>query len=600
MSEPKNPLDDYEGYSIKHLLVAFEFTESACKTKVPSMVGKVGDALPKSYCGKNVILINELEDPLYSVNKLDWTFSYFSPISTTTTALTGTLQVSSQVAGEFVMLLAKAAATFEMSVTHLTYWLRTAFVCRKRDGTDDILFMKPLIFHTNDLTYKLGSRKTHLFDMNFMATYNTFGQLPCFSGIHQMTITHKDGALHKEIPKPEAPNAEILTRVAEDALKAEARLKRMEKSKPMKTLQEVLDAFELELKEQRFAHKRQLQEWLDRVRTPGYVKKIEEVVQKKGDELPIDYILGLSGNLQFDIDNRNMPWEQPEQAQDKNGIRSLNIPPGKNIVTAIDFIMKLSKQAGMLAPEATWKTSLTICRRCGGKYDVFVVVNQAEVAKNSSGTDTGPGKSVVDKVLEFTINKPGAEDVDQTFIEIYTTSDIDYGILEDIVQEDEAEVVYGNREQITFERIPQKKYFKSLFSGVRGLSDPKNYGLEHASEAAKIDYSLSPYKMPQTTDSVMEIHGNPNLYSDLCRNPWKVKNRDPDNPALYKFPETYPIYMKVNVYIAPAGSTLGKYDDNASPKFYHEKHYHAHKITNSFFGSKFVQVLHLARIDDFT
>ncbi len=600
MSKPKNPLDEYEGYSIKHLLVAFEFTESACKTKVPSLVGNVGNALPKSYCGKTVILINELEDSTYTVNKLDWTFSYYSPIATSTTALTGTLQVSSQIAGEFAMLLAKAAATFQMSITHLTYWLRTAFVCRRRDGSDEVLFMKPLIFHTNDLTYKLGSKKTHLFNMNFMATYNTFGQLPCFSGIHQMTITHKDGALHKEIPKPEAPNGEILTRAAEDALKAEPRIKRLEKSKPMKTIKEVLEGFELELKEQRFAHKRQLQEWLDLVRTPGYVKKIDEVVQKKGDELPLDYIIGLSGNIQFDIDNRNMPWEQPEQTQDKPGIRSLNIPSGKNIATAIDFIMKLSKQAGVLAPEATWKTSLTICRRCGGKYDVFVVINQAEVAKNSLGSDTGPGKSVVSEVLKFDINAPGVEDVDQTFIEIYTASDIDYGILEDIVQEDEAEVVYGNREQMTYERIPQKKYFKSLFSGVRGMSYPINYGLEHASEAAKIDYSLSPYKMPQTTDSVMEINGNPDLYSDLCRNPWKVKNRDEDNPALYKFPETYPIYMKVNIYIAPAGSKLGQIDDEASPKFYHENHYHVHKITNSIFGSKFTQVLHMARIDDFT
>lgn len=600
MSNPKNPLDFYQGYIVKHLLVAFEFTESACKTKVPTLVGKSGEALPNSHCGKNVIICNEFEDNTYTINNLDWSFSYFSPLSPTTTALTGTLDINAQTPGEFIMFMANIAQTFEMSITHLTFWLRTAFICRRQDGSDEILFSKPLIFHVNDLTYKLGTKRTHLFTLNFMATYNTFGQLPCFSGIHQMTITHKDGALHKEIPKPDAPNAEILTRAAEDALKAEARTKRIEKSKPMKTLQDVLDAFELELKEQRFAHKRQLQEWLDLVRTPGYVKKIEEVVQKKGDELPLDYLLGLSGNLQFEVDNRNMPWEQPEQAQDKPGIRSITIPSGKNIVTAVDFIMKLSKQVGILAPEATWKTTLTICRRCGGKYDVFVVINQAEVAKNSMGTDTGPGKSVVDKVLEFTINKEGVEDIDETYLNIYTTSDIDYGILEDIVEEDESEVVYGNREQITFERIPQKKYFKSLFSGVRGLSNPKNYGLEHATQAAKIDYSLTPFKVLQTTESTMEINGNIHLYSDLCRNPWKVKNRDPDHPALYKFPETYPIYMKVNIFINPAGTKIGKYDDSVSNEFYHKKHYHVHKITNSISGSKFKQILHLARIDDFT
>lgn len=600
MSDPKNPLDYYVGYSIKHLLVAFEFTESACKTRVPTFVGKSGEALPVSHCGKNVIIVNENVDTKYSIPNLAWTFSYFSPLSTTTTAMVGNLQISSQLAGEFPMFMANIAETFQMSISHLTFWLRSTFICRRQDGQEELLLAKPLIFHANDLIYQLGNTHTHIYNINFMATYNTFGQLPCFSGIHQMTVTHKDGALHKEIPKPEAPNAEILTRAAEDALKAEARTKRLEKSKPMKTLQDVLDSFQLELKEQRFAHKRQLQEWLDLVRTPGYVKKIEEVVQKKGDELPLDYLLGLSGNLQFEVDNRNMPWEQPEQAQDKPGIRSFNIPPGKNIVTAVDFIMKLSKQVGILAPEATWKTTLTICRRCGGKYDVFVVINQAEVAKNSMGADTGPGKSAVDKALVFTINEAGTEDTDQTFLDVYANSDIDYGILEDIVEEDESEVVYGNREQITYERIPQKKYFKSLFSGVRGLSDPKNYGLEHATEAAKIDYSLSRFKILQTTDSVMEINGNLHLYSDLCRNPWKVKNRDPDHPALYKFPETYPIYMKVRIRIDPVGTNIGQEQDPASPEFYHTKHYHTHKITSVIDGSSFKQILHLARTDDFT
>ena len=172
MSEPQNPLDFYEGYSIKHLLVAFEYTESACKTKVDGLVGKVGQALPNTYCGKTVILVNELEDPTYFVNRLDWTFSYFSPIATSTTALTGTIQISSQISGEFIMLLATAASTFQMSISHLTYWLRTAFVCRRRDGTDDILLTKPLIFHANDLTYALGSTKTHIFNINFTLYIN--------------------------------------------------------------------------------------------------------------------------------------------------------------------------------------------------------------------------------------------------------------------------------------------------------------------------------------------------------------------------------------------------------------------------------------------
>jgi hypothetical protein len=606
MSNPANPLDIFETYSIKHLLVAFKFTESACKTVVPSIVKKLpGQQLEKSYCGPAYVVVNEFEDKKFFIKSMKNTFSYYSPINVSTTSMFGTLDIASQYNYEFPELLKQLTEKLDMSISHMTFWLRTAFVATNPNGEYDIIFIKPLIFHTMNNSYFESKIGGHAFSLNFMATYNTFGQLSNFSGIHQMTITHKDGALHKEIPKPEKPNCEILTRKAEDAMKAEARNKRLEKSKPMKTVYDVLKAFELELKEQRFAHKRQLQEWLSQVRN-DYVKKIEEPKPKKGDELPLDYILEPGDAVISEIDNRNMPWEQPEQSQDKPGIRSITIPPGMNIVSAIDYLLKYSKERGIQSANlSTWKTNLCIVRRCGGKYDVFINVNGAEIPRNmSSGMDTGPGKGVVNKPLELKLDYPGTKeyDIDITHLFINSDSQIDYGVMEDLVKEDEAEVVYGNREQITLERIPSLPYFKSMFSGVRGMASPKNYGLEHGDAATQLDYSLLfPFRY-QTSSNIIKIRGNPELYSDLCRNPWKVKNNDPHNPNLYKFPERYPIYMIIKTDSEKEGRQLGKDEDQsllAPQGFYHKKHMHAQAITTVIEGTNFYQIIDLRRTDEF-
>lgn len=604
MSQPTNILDTYESYAVKHQLVAFEFTEAACKTKVRTYnIGKVGTQIPKCYCGKAYIIVNELEDPTYFVNRLEWTFSYYSPIEQSSTALLGDLQITAQIGYEFPIFLANIAEKLQLSITHITFWLRTAFVCRRKDGGDDYIYAKPLIFHASDFSYLIANDKAHIYSLQFMGTYNTFGQLPNFSAIHQMTITHKDGALHKEIPKPEAPTCAIMTRAAEDAAKSSAREQRLEKSKPMKTLRDVFEAFELELKEQRFAHKRQLQEWLTNVRD-GYVKKIEEPVQKKGDELPLDFLVGFASTIEGGVNNRNIPWEQPEQGQDKPGIRSITIPPGLNIISAIDYLMKLSKQSGIMSADGgTWKTNICIVRRCGGKYDVFIQTNGAEIPKNQNdGKDTGPGKSAVGEALTFMFNMEGTKfgDQDITHLHVHNISDINFAIMEEQVEEPEAQYNYGSREQMTLERIPQKKYFKSQFSGIRSLSSPKNYGLESAEDAAKVDFSFYNRNRIQTSLNSVKIRGNLELYSDLCRNPWKVKNRDPENPHLYKFPETYPIYMRIFVRIPVDGAVLGQIDvENLDNFYYHMKYMHALNITNVIEGSNFYQLIDLARTDDF-
>lgn len=602
MSKPENIFDQYETLSAKHLLVAFKFTEAACKTKVPTIgIGKPGTLLPKTYCGKAIVVVNEMVDPTYFINHLSWTFSYYSPIEVSSTALLGNVQVASKINYQFPIFMAKVADDLDLSITHITWWLRTCFIGSRPDGGVDYHFAKPLIFHAADNFYNIANRASHTYGMNFMGTYNTYGQLTNFSGIHQLTITHKDGALHKEIPKPEAPNCEILPRAAEDAAKAEARTKRLEKSKPMKTMRDIFEALELELKEQRFAHKRQLQEWLTNVRD-DYVKKIEEPVQKKGEELPLDYLIAVGDAADGPVDNRNMPWEQPEQGQDKPGIRSITLPPGLNIISAVDYLMKYSKKMGnQSADGGTWKTNLCIVRRCGGKYDCFININGAEIAKNGSDSDTGPGKSAVSKPLEFKFSYAGTaeNDMDITNLHVSSYSDIDWAVMEEQVEEDEAEVNYGSREQMTFERIPQKKYFRSQYSGIRGLSSPKNYGLESAEDAAKIDMSFHMAKRAQTSRNMMKIRGNFELYSDLCRNPWKVKNSDPDLPLLYKFPERYPIYMKVKIKVNAEGGLLGQTDSEVEEEYYHTNHYHATAITNVIQGSQFYQLINLARIDDF-
>ena len=50
MSNPKNIFDQYETLNTKHLLLAWKYTQDACKTKVPTMgIGGPGSQLPKTH-----------------------------------------------------------------------------------------------------------------------------------------------------------------------------------------------------------------------------------------------------------------------------------------------------------------------------------------------------------------------------------------------------------------------------------------------------------------------------------------------------------------------------------------------------------------------
>lgn len=609
MSNPRNPLDKYTTYQIKHILIGFQHTIAACNYALSdgkAFCGKAGEGLKDNVsCGTAFVIINEFEDPSHLINRLEWSFDYYSPVANTSTFTMGQLQITDRSGGFFPDSLRKIAQKLGVAETHIAMLLRT-FIIGKVGTEDNIITevvpMKSLIFNMVNLTNSFSMGVPNFYTMTFMATYNTFGQLPIFSALHQTTITHKDGGLHKEIPKPEGASCSIVPRGQEDAAKTELRKRRLDKSKPMRTLKDVLEGLKEELQEQKFEHKRQLQEWMDRVRD-DWIKKIEKPKQKKKDgELPLKYDLKLDDAYKsYQINNRNLPNEQPEQSQDKTGIRSLTLPPGMNIISAVEHIFKYAKKVGEDVKDGkSFKTNLSVVRECDGKYKITLGIKRYKLAKNETGgKDTGPGESAVNP-LDFKFQRGGISDVDVQNINSTLNSHIEYDVLEKQIDSIEAQVVLGDREQTTYERIPTKKFVESLFSGVRTLASPKDFGMQDGSLAAMINVSLNDHVNSQTSQFNVTINGNPDLYSDLARNPLKVSNDDPDNPILYKYPEFYPMYTKLIINIKDTAH-LGQNTPATEPdRYYHTYYYHISRVTSIIEGSQFTQVLKLQRTDDKT
>lgn len=449
----------------------------------------------------------------------------------------------------------------------------------------------------------LSGQSMNAYSINAMACFNTIGQLPTFADIHQMTITHKDGNLHKEIPKPLAPTCGIMSRAAEDAAKISARKTRLDKSKPMKTLNDVFDAFKMELDEQKYEHKRQVQEWASKIKD-SWIKKIDPPKAKKAKtpSLPIDYKIKLNGEYKgYPVDNRNMPNEQPEQDQTKPGIRSLTVRAGTTITKCIENLMKLSKKTGQdVTSGFSFKNNTSVYRKCDGNYEVTTLIEKYKIPRNETdGVDTGPGEGAVNP-LEFEFQKFGTSDSDILSVRMAVGTDVNFGVLETQVVDPEAETVLGGREQFTFERIPQKEFFKTAFSGVRTLTNVSDFGVQNPGMTANVDFSLSDYVNSQTSILTVIIKGNSDLLSDLNRNPQKAANNSSDGPVLYAFPEYYPMYVKLKIYIKDE-SALGQDVPNGEPLFYyHTYYYHLAKVTSVIQGSNFVQELKLQRTDDVT
>lgn len=604
MSKPENPLNNFNSTSIKHILVAFKYTEDAEAAQLNPSMGNPGTTFIGKGCkGPGVVIVNEFTDSDFNIYSASWKFNSFGPITQTAPSCLGMIEITDRTGLHFVdFMKTKVIPTLDVSEGHMVFSLRTFFIGESINvGSNDVIVGNPFIFNVVTFLNDLSPDSGRFYTMGIVGSSTTLGQLNQYSKLYQMTITHSDGNLHKEIPIPDVATCGMKSRKEEDALQRKARKNRIDKSKPMRSLKEVFAAFEAELNQQKFPNSAQLQSWLQKINA-NYSVKIIPPTQKKKGEIPVDYFIHLdSAYHEYEIDNRNLPFEQPEQDQNKKGIRSIPVQVGMDIPTMIEKLMKLSQQVGLDAEFATpyvFKTVISAIKSTNGRYQIHVVIKKIRVPKNSSVVNSGPGESAVTVPLEFVFQDPEYKDKDIVSITAKVISEIGLRVLEEQTNDASGLMVYGDREQITAERLPNVDYFKAQYSGLRSMVNPKeNYGLESGVNAAKIDNVINA-DLIQGTSYTISIQGNPHLLSDLNRPPSQVANGIVGNPQLYKLPELDPMYVKLSIFLKPHAALGVQENENVSNKFYYNSYYHVASVTNKFEQGSFMQDLVLLRTDE--
>lgn len=166
----------------------------------------------------------------------------------------------------FAQRLRKYCETLGMALGHITFAWKTFYIGTLANGETEVVTANPMIFHITDFVQSLSADIGRAYIMSFVSSYNTFGQLPQFFKMFQTTLTHADGNVDKEVPASDNASTGLVSRQQEDAVKNAARKRRLDKSKPMKTLQDVFNSMQTEMTEQGYPHKTQVQDWQASVR----------------------------------------------------------------------------------------------------------------------------------------------------------------------------------------------------------------------------------------------------------------------------------------------------------------------------------------------
>jgi hypothetical protein len=614
MSVPLNPLDGGNSSSHRHILIAFEHAEDAFKigTFDPG-AAIVGDKLQgDKIIGRNVVVVNELLDRRFSISEAMWDFNYTPAIGVSTSSSVGRIVVSDRRSAysflDFLRDSVLSKFALGTSLSHVTFVLKTIFTASTHENNlEDIIAPEPFFFNIDSIE-SVGTKvsqtpSNHI--LNAIGVSNSLGCLPAFSSLNQFSITHKDGNISANIPSGGSGGG-ITTRGSENGSNSGSRKSRLDLSKPMATLKDLFDGFEADLNQQRYAHKGQLQRWIREIRSDGNIDKIRVAPkQNKGpdaDSLPITFSVDLDSEYEeYSVDNRNMPFEQPDVIQEKKGIRVYPISAGTSIITAVEQLMLLSKAVGQDAVNPTPKTFKTTVTaiRTKKEYKINIKIRKYILPENTRGKNTGPGKAR--NALEFNMND--ARDKNSDIISM--RSNINYRSGDTMLEQQNegstgAGIVFADREQATSERIPELDFYNTLYSGVRNLTGPRTIdGLESAQRAGDIYNLLDISTYSQTTDCELIIRGNPHLLSDLNRNPADVVKDMHLTYNYYPLPENDPMYVKLTIF-----EQKFSLDSEATTplKFYFDDYYHLSRVVHIFGNNNgvrnFRQYLALQRTDD--
>lgn len=605
-----NPLSKFQTYQIKHVVIGFRYSEDACTYEIGSDVGKCGSVVEGPACkGPGIVVINEMKDSSFVLYDATTYWDFFSETNATTGSYYGYMHVKDRAGMLFAQRLREYCERLGMALGHITFVWKTFFIGSTVGGYREVVTANPLVFHITDFTQSLSPELSRAYIFNFVASYNTFGQLPQFTKMYQTTLTHADGNVQKEVPTPGVADGRLQSRAKENQANATARKTRMDKSKPMKTIQDAFNAMQVEMTEQGYPNKRQVQEWQGVIRD-DYTKKINPPQQYLPD-LPIKYTIKLDSYYSsYKIDNRNLPFEQPEQDQRLEGIRAIPFQMGTNMSNAIDQIMSMSK---LVARDYTadtpkgYRSTTTVLRGCGGQYNVTTNITPYTIPRNvTGGPDTGPGEGLIQGPLAYTYQDAKKEDRDVISINYHSNvSPVPKNLEQATEGENDSDigVVYGNREPIGVQRMPREgtDFFTSGFSGNRSLIGVYDTnGLESSESATIIKTHQTPSMVKQTTSYRIKLVGNPYLLNDINRNPMDVAENTNTRWTyiLYDKPESIPMYMKLTVYLRSTQNLSQPSDETLPQTYFYSGYLHIAKIVTNFKENTFIQTVEALRTED--
>jgi len=621
MSTPQNPLSEAGTSSHSHILIAFKNGDDAfAATQISPISAIVGQPLPN--IPDSSVVLNELLDNDYTIPEAMWDFNFIPDIGVSTSASVGKIVIYERVA-PYAFLDYLRSTVYDrfnedisdpISLSQVTFMLKTIFSLNSDEDDETITTInpEPFYFTLDSIESVTGNEEItpsrHIFNVSGIA--NSTGLLRSFSSIFQVSVTHKDGNIHEQLPVADGSDGGLKTRTEENLSNSAKRKARLDLSKPMINLKDIFDGLESDLNQQKYVHQGQLQRWIRELRSEPNTDKIvispSQTKLPTPEELPIDFTVDLDPIYSsYLVDNRNMPFEQPDVVQSNAGIRVFPVKTGIDIFDLVERLMLLSQSVGEDAEgrvKRTFKTTITAIKRRTKRYEINIKIRQYILPNNTNDdNNTGPGEAIAP--LEFVVNDPNDKDIDVMAFRSNISYRVGDTMLERQIQDNiGAGVVYADREQATGERRPDLSFFESMYSGLRPMIGSYNIdGLESAEKAGDIFNLMDRYTYTQSTDYEMVIFGNPLLMSDVNRNPNDVVNDvEGQSVTYYPIPEVNPMYIKFSIF----ERTKVSEDDIISvpSKFYFDEYYHMTRVVNIFgYGGEnrsFFQKLDLRRTDD--
>ncbi len=621
--ESQNPLIANSNITVKHVLLAYKFGEDACTHDITGNMGICGTVIKETggACnGPAIVVINELEDTTFVLSSAETTWEFFSQFTPSTGTYMGWIEVRDRVGMLFANNLRTYCETLGVALGHLTFAWKTFFIMEENTGSDknskiEVITTNPMIFHVTEFSQSLSADIGRAYMMTIVSSYNTLGILPQFSKLFNATLTHTDGNASGEVDAGTYNNPSLSSRVEEDRYKEDLRRQRIDRSKPMKTLTEAFDSLSTEMTEQAIPHKVNVQKWQAAIRD-DFSQKTTEPKQFL-PELPMKYSVRIDDKFStYKINNRNMPFEQPEQDQRLEGIRAIPFSMGTTLPVAIDRLMLLSQQVGVdmqSVPSQGYRATNCVLRGCDGNYNVKSVIVPYTIPYNTRhGIDTGPGDGLIAGPIEYYwedggTNKP-RDVISISYRSVVAATQKPLEEPMDASMNSGGNVVYGNREVASMQRTGSESGFEGNgYSGNNGQVGTFDAGgLEDASSASVILSNLATVIKQQTSYNI-NIRGNPWILNDINRNPLDVMNHRGMSDGgrregkdwqyiLYDKVESTPMYIKLSVWMRPESER----HNDAGGEYFYSGFLHVNKIVTRFGigGRGFTQMLQGLRTEE--